>query len=288
MVKLSKFRPQIRSRHPSHSELRSRNGKVLPFLPFRSVVRFGSLTELHDTIDKGGNRVELNTVNAIKNSSSKLLMKECFKENEVITAAWSKGNNINSIVDDLNSQMAEGKSPFPVISKSLFGSRGRGNKKHDTVEDLLKWASGNSINLNNYIFEKFYNYSREYRLHVNKNGCFYTCRKMLKRDTPTEKKWFRNDSNSVWVLESNSDFDKPLNWDNIVEQSVNALNAVGLDFGAVDLRIQSATNADGDKRNNPNFIVVEINSAPSFGDITKSKYIEEIPKMLIQKYNNER
>ena len=108
---------------------------------------------------------------------------------------------------------------------------------------------------------------------------------MLKRDTPEEKKWYRNDDNCVWILEENENFDKPVNWVRIEEESVKALKSVGLDVGAVDLRIQSATNKKGEKRENPDFIIVEINSAPSFGDITLNKYIEELPKILLNKYN---
>jgi hypothetical protein len=33
------------------------------------------------------------------------------------------------------------------------------------------------------------------------------------------------------------------------------------------------------------FIVLEINSAPSFGDITAVKYAEEIPKLINKKLN---
>jgi glutathione synthase/RimK-type ligase-like ATP-grasp enzyme len=80
-------------------------------------------------------------------------------------------------------------------------------------------------------------------------------------------------------------FDKPVNWDVIVEESVKALNAVGLDFGAVDLRCQSAKYSKGRTREDPDFIVVEINSAPSFGELTLQKYIEELPKILIRKAN---
>ncbi len=179
MQKITAFRPQIRSRHPSHSDLRSKNGKQLPLLPFKSVVRFGSTTKIPDTINNGGKRVELNTVTAIKNSSSKLLMKECFKDNKVVTAIWTRGNNITQIVQELQSQVGTDKTPFPIISKSNFGSRGRGNIKHDNLESLENWSKGKT--LTNYVFEKFHNYNREYRLHVNKDGCFYTCRKMMKK-----------------------------------------------------------------------------------------------------------
>lgn len=284
--KATSTRPSIRSRHPSHDILRRAN-RTLPLFKFKSLVRLGSTTELKETFLK--DRVVLNTVEAIKNSSNKLRMKRCFAENEVKTAQWWTYGTDNTFL--LEGQ-AENESvqlsdlPFPIISKHVYGSRGRGNVKHDNAESLLEWLTGKT--LSNYIFEKFHNYNREYRLHVSKNGCFYTCRKMLRTGTPDDERWFRNDSNSVWIREENPSFDIPVNWDYVVEQSVKALKAVGLDFGAVDLRIQSATNRDGERRDNPEFIVVEINSAPSFGAITAEKYIEEIPKLLIDKYEETR
>lgn len=271
----TQFRPVIRSRHPSHDILRREN-KTLPLLPFKSVIRFGSSKEFTD------GRIELNTVEAIKNSSNKLLMKDCFTDNYVKTADWWQylidgmfANQINNEEDCIENL------PYPIISKHIFGSRGTGNKKHDNQESLETWMEGKD--LSKYIFEKYYNYNREYRLHVSKNGCFYTCRKMLKAEAPQEVRWYRNDQHCVWVLEENESFDKPVNWDNVVEESVKALKAVGLDFGAVDLRIQSAKNKDGDLRESPKFIVVEINSAPSLGSITTLKYIDELPKLLTEK-----
>ena len=135
------------------------------------------------------------------------------------------------------------------------------------------------------VFEKFHNYAREYRLHVTKDGCFYTCRKMLKQDTPAKHKWYRNDEHCVWIMEDNSLFDRPVNWDAVVAESVKAMKAVGLDMGAVDLRIQSATTEEsGKSRKDPKFIIVEINSAPSFGTVTEAKYKLEIPKILKRKF----
>lgn len=280
------YRPMVFSRHPTHNILR-RNNKTLPLLPFRSVVRLGSTTDIEDSVTNGGRRIECNTIQAVKNSSNKLLMKQCFTKNDVETADWwtysikdsqffksdGNGGEIN-LTDTL---------PYPIVAKHIFGSRNNGNTLIKSQEQLNQWLVGKT--LSNYIFEKFYNYNREYRLHVTEDGCFYTCRKMLKSDTPEDKRWFRNDSNSVWVIEENSDFDKPVNWDNIVEHSVRALKAVGLDVGAVDLRIQSSKTEKGKVRENPDFIIVEINSAPSFGEITSQKYIEQIPKILKRKHN---
>ena len=49
---------------------------------------------------------------------------------------------------------------------------------------------------------------------------------------PDDERFVRNDKNCVWILESNPMFDKPSNWQEIVDESVKALHAVGLDVGA--------------------------------------------------------
>jgi glutathione synthase/RimK-type ligase-like ATP-grasp enzyme len=263
---------RVFSRHPSHDAIRS---KIL--LPTLAAIRFGSSTLLSDKY-----KVVLNSVQAIKNSSNKLLMKQKFTEAGVKTADWwtvetlGGGYLFSNNMDMVN-------LPYPIVAKHIYGSRGRGNTKLNTQEELVDWMRGKT--LGNYIFERFYNYSREYRLHVTEEGCFYTCRKMLKENTPEDQRWFRNDSNSVWMLEENPNFDKPVNWDEVVEHSVRALKAVGLDMGAVDLRIQSSKHPNGDLRDYCDFIVLEINSAPSFGDITAVKYAEEIPKLINKKLN---
>lgn len=274
------YRPQIRSRHPSHAPLRIN----LKRLPFRSVIRFGSSTELQDTRVNGGRRVELNTVEAIGNSSNKLLMKQCFTQGKVKTARWWTWYNESFLLNgnETDGVMTVENLPYPIIAKRHFGSRGQGNTKINNVDEMNAWIQA-TRNKAGFIFEVYHSFSREYRLHVNTNGCFYTCRKMLKRDTPEENKWFRNDSNSVWILEENPSFDKPVNWEEIVDHSVRALTSVGLDFGAVDLKVQSATQGD-QRRDNCDFIVIEINSAPSFGEVTLERYKEVLPALLEHKY----
>lgn len=293
MKKFNYFRPTLKSRHPSHEVLRRKN-KKLPLFNFKSVIRLGSTTEMDDTVTSGGSRIEVNTVEAIKNASNKIKMKGLFTENNVKTADWwvYEGNNLFTIKhtneeDPENTHTSIENLPYPIVSKHKYGSRGTGNVKHDNAEELQEWMNSHRDTLDRYIFEKFYNFVREYRLHVTKDGCFYTCRKMLRRDTPEEDRWYRNDDHCVWILEENELFDKPTNWDEIVEHSVRALNAVGLDVGAVDVKVQGATNSRGNRRENPKFIVLEINSAPSFGSITEEKYVEELPKILMNKYNEQ-
>jgi len=258
------YRIMVRSRHPSHRPLRT----ALSRLPFRTVVRFGS-TWLGD----GKGRTECNSAAAIRTSASKRLMKQAFTASGVITADWENSyNNIAAFVARVG---------FPIVAKHIHGSRGTGNYLIKSQAELTAWVNGKT--LENYIFEKFYDYSREYCLHVTRDGCFYTCRKMLKETTPEANRWYRNDSNSVWILETNQAFDKPRNWDAIVAESVKALTAVGLDVGAIDVRVQSARNKDGAIRQQPKFIILETNSAPSFGEVTLEKYTQVIPQILRNK-----
>jgi carbamoylphosphate synthase large subunit len=275
------FRPKIRSRHPSHSLLRKKD--AFPLFPFKSVIRFGSTTEYTDDNTNGGNRLEINTVESIKNSSSKFLMKQCFLNNNVKTADWFLYNKESqTFITAAREEIELINLPYPIISKSYFGSRNQGNIKHDSAEDLAAWLVNK--NTSKCLFEKYYNYAREYRLHVTSDGCFYTCRKMLKTGTENNEKWYRNDEHCVWILEENELFDKPINWNLIVEESIKALKAVKLDIGAIDLRIQSATTAKGNIRKEPDFIIVEINSAPSFGEVTIEKYKKELTTLILKKH----
>lgn len=283
MNKLKKyklFRPLILSRHPSHSILRAKN-QTLPLLPFKSVIRLGSTTE-------SDGRLEINTVQAVKNSASKLLMKQKFTEAGVKTANWFTYNHgafrkiFNNGIFDLHGDVVDKEElHYPIVAKSHFGSRGIGNTKFNNKEELEAWLPNK--NLNNYIFEEFCKMTREYRLHVTKFGCFYTCRKLVKNDAP-EGTWQKHDDVCNWVLEENPSFKKPKNWDAIVADCVKAKNALGLDICAFDVGVQGAK--DGVERENPEWIIFESCSAPSFGNVTGQKYIEILPKLLIDKYNN--
>ena len=265
-----RYFPMIRSRHPSHSGLR----RSLAKLPFRSVVRLGSLTEIDDV---AGGRVELNSADSIRNSSNKFKMKTCFAADGVKTAEWIRVTT--------GAQLASWIQEYPIVAKNIFGSRGTGNTLIRTAAELTAWLVNKD--LSRYIFEKYYNYNKEYRLHVSADGCFYTCRKMLRREFADHPNaWQRHDDNCNWILEGNEMFERPNNWQDIVDHCVKALKSCGLDFGACDLRVQNNVDRDGTRRANPDFIVVEINSAPSFGQVTLEKYKEVLPQLLVKKFQS--
>lgn len=285
-ITYTKFRPQIRSRHPSHSFLRTE----LPLLPFRSIIRLGSTTEVED----GKQRIEINSVQSIKNSSSKLRMKECFTKSGVKTAqywiytgltedtreeSFYDGSGITTIINNL---------PYPIVAKHHFGSKGTGNTLIKSQEELEAWMKGKT--LSNYIFEKFYNYAHEFRLHITKDGCFYACRKALKADCPEDQKWRHHDDTCVWYLEENEKFFKPNSWNDIINDCIKALEAVGADLLAFDVKVQSPTNNKGKAREYQEYILLECNSAPSMDNgtnelsICATKYLDIIPKILKSKF----
>ena len=134
-------RPLLLSRHPTHSGLRAKN-QSLPLFPFRSVVRLGSTTVLDDD----SNRVQINTPQSVRNSASKLLMKQCFIKAGVKTANWytilgdyAFKNNADGSKEEHSTAFSDLK--YPIIAKSLYGSRGKGNTKFDNQEQLQNWIS---------------------------------------------------------------------------------------------------------------------------------------------------
>jgi len=258
---------RVLSRHPSHQVLRSPKNKSRPgkglLLKFKSVIRLGSTSPSNIPI-------QINSIEAVKNSSNKLLMKECFKESGVKTADWDTLNNFINF-DDEGIVFKEQTILFPIVIKHIYGSRNNGNTLISDSNEFVNWLENKTFD--KYIIEKYHTHKKEYRLHVTKHGCFYTNRKMLKTDA-TER-WFRNDSNSIWVLENNELFDKPKTWNIIVEDCVKAINSVGLDVGACDVKVN----------NKGKHIVIEVNSAPSFGKITEEKYREIIPVLVNDKVN---
>lgn len=262
------FKPQLRTKNSSAISLRSSLG----LFPMRSIIRLGSRTTIEEAFPRkpiGRPVVEINTPEACHNSGDKILMKRLFDIAEVKTAPWK-----------LLSE-SEDWDRFPAIIKHRNSCKGEGIYFVEDQERLIALKEELRPN-SSYILEHFLGYQSEYRLHVTKDGCFYTCRKMLKADA--EERWHRHDTNSVWIVEENPLFNKPKNWDDVVTECVKALNAVGLTIGACDVKIQSEKGRRPDFV--PEFIVLEINSGPSMGSITTVKYTEELTKIINEKIAN--
>lgn len=248
---------RIRSKNHTADMLR----KAIPTDGKNVILRLGSKTP---TIQITTKRIdlELNSPEACIVSNNKILMKEKFAEAGVPTAEWAI----------LSQNIVDSWEYYPAIIKHIHSSKGEGIYYIENAEQLKEFAAENVQNLSKHIIEKYYTYTREYRLHVTKDGCFYACRKMLKRDA--EVRWHRHDSNCVWIVEDNPEFNKPDNWDDIVNDCVKAMQSVGLDICAIDIKMQGGGN------NNPAYIILETNSAPSLGELGAEKYIEFLTNLV--------
>lgn len=248
------------SRHPSHRELRKKlkgrgayNQKI--------VIRLGSLTNIESD-------VEVNSIDSIKNSSDKLLMKLKFDENGVQTAKWT--SNIEEVTE----------LEFPIIAKHRFGSRGRGNTKINNVNELNEWRVNKNLQM--YIWEEYVPYGKEYRIYCTKDSVFLAARKMLREGENPDQRHTDN-SNFLYTHKplpggalstiQNEEFNQPNNWEQIKEMSILAIKSVGLDVGCVDLKVQH-NSFRGRVRENPKFIIIETNSAPGCGEVLTNHLYE--------------
>lgn len=251
--------PTILSRHPSHNVFR-KSFKTSK----KALIRLGSTT----VKDESKYEVVINSIKSITNSSNKLLMKESFEDYEVQTAPWwtFRENHFWYKNNDEGKEME-----FPIVAKNIFGSRGTGNHKLNTQEELNNFILSKKGNLKNYIFEKYMNYGKEYRVHVSTNGVFLVWRKLRKKDSTDF--WYFNNQNCNWISESNSLFDTPKCYKEMLNECIKALHSVGLTIGGVDIRVQT------NNQKNPKFSVIEINSACSQAEQTSKAYIEEFKRL---------
>ena len=258
------------------ARIRTKNFTAKPLMgtiptDHRAVVRLGSTSSTESIFGKFPKTppVEVNTIQAIENSRSKLKMKNCFAKESVPQATW--WDSISAISHD------EEKLPYPLVVKRVFGFKGHGMQLLEDQNQLNTWISAHGRE-EGWFFEKFYNYAREYRLHVSSaSGVFMSWRKLRKSDA--EQRWFFNSSNSNWVGVDHELFDIPKCWPAMETAAIGALHSTGLDIGAVDIRVQSS------KIEKPEFIVCEINSAPALGGRGIEVYKKEIALIINFKHN---
>lgn len=251
-----------------HLIVRSRNTTCKPLkeiiVPDTTILRLGSTTPTEE-ITKNPNPREINTAQACAISGNKIWMRQALEENNIPIAEGI----CTSSKEDLEEFLEKHGT---IICKHIHSSKGRGIYLLRSTEELLEWMENHP--LENYVFERYYTYSREYRIHVTKYGYFYACRKMLKNDA--DIRWHRHNDNCVWITENNELFDRPVNWDEIVESCTDALKAIGLDIAAFDIKVQNS------KHKNPKYIILESNSAPSLGEIGLEKYKEVLTKLIYE------
>lgn len=259
----------MKRKKEKHLIVRSRNTTCKPLkelvVPRTTILRLGSTTPTEE-ISRQPNPREINTAYACAISGNKIWMRQAFAKYNIPMAEGICAKSTDDVLEFL-------KEHGTIICKHIHSSKGKGIYLLSSEDEVKEWAKNHKIE--DHIFEKYYTYTREYRLHVTKYGYFYASRKMLKRDAKV--RWHRHNVNSIWIVEENPLFDKPTNWDFIVDSCVNALNAIGLDIAAFDVKVQSS------KHKEPKYIILESNSAPSLGE----RGIQEYKKILTRLINEE-
>jgi glutathione synthase/RimK-type ligase-like ATP-grasp enzyme len=250
---------KLRSMNPSARQLRGMLHTVKTNHPF--LVRLGSRTPTTEIFSRISGVRELNSIESIENSRSKLRMRDCFEKAEVSMA--SGFTNVPNVALDKEVK-------FPILIKRDYGSKGRGMEKIDTKEDLDKWLKKN--NSTGFYVEEYKDYGKEYRLHATQNEVFLSWRKVRRSDA--EQKWFFNSTNCNWLNEGHENFEKPKAWDLMCQHAVKAMRATGLSIGAVDIRCKKDAKTEND------FIVCEVNSAPELGEVGTVEYFKVLNKII--------
>jgi glutathione synthase/RimK-type ligase-like ATP-grasp enzyme len=254
---------RVRTKNPSASPL----CRAI-FVPFKALCRLGSRTPTQLIYPRGERVVECNTVESIENSRDKIRMKECFTQFKIPQANWYHGRLVPSEIKNILG------NDCVLVGKAICGFQGNGMVLIENDTQLAEFCRTHSPE--HFFIEKFHNYGREYRLHATRDGVFLSWRKL--RTSEATQRWFFNSHNCNWVGEDHSLFNKPSSWDELCRVACKAVESVGLDIGAVDIRISS--------KDTSQFIVCEVNSAPSLAEIGIEAYKEQIKKVLITKYNS--
>lgn len=260
---------KLRSKNSSASLLKEEISDIRTKIPV--VIRLYSNTPIEAILSPFQIKrefIEWNTLDAIKNSYNKLKTKKLMVDNDIPTAEYWKHE------DFIESKENIFKEYKTIIAKKIFGSKGIGMKLFNSIDEFDNWISEEKPKLSEFFFEKYYSYNREYRIHLFNGELIYTNRKMLKEDA--EERWYRNDSNSVWYLESNPLFDRPTNFDEVIENCKKLQELTKLNFSSFDIRIQSS------KHENPKYIILETNSGSSMGEGTAKAYKNAILKYLTE------
>lgn len=270
MVKNATKHLRVRSRNYSNAELKNIE------VPVTTIYRMGSTTPTHE-ITKRKKYIEINTAEACAISASKIEMKKRFVHGKIRTPKFFMCNCKISFIDKCKHYLNKWNNG--IIAKRYNSSKGNGLFLIKTIDDAHAFIRNKDNNeIKKWIFERYSTYTREYRLHVTKNGCFYACRKMLRNEA--DVRWHRHDNNSVWITENNEKFDKPANWNLIVDECIKALKSIGLDIAAFDIKVQRSHG------NEPKYLILECNSAPGLGQIGLEKYKEELSKLIKNIYES--
>lgn len=196
-----------------------------------------------------GNAKIINKPLSVTAASNKLYTMFCFKHNEVEAPEWTESRK------EALKWLAEG---FDVCARhKLNGHSGEG------LVVILGKKGEEFFNFDDApLYVKYIPKKEEYRVHVFQGGIISIQRKARKLDVPDEKvNWKVRNLNGGFIYATYG-VDVP---DDCKQLAINAIDALGLDFGAVDIIYNQKQNK---------YYCLEVNTAPGLVGKTLEAYTE--------------
>lgn len=254
------------SKQPTHNSLFEKFSQN-QFSSFKNgsreiVIRFGVVRGEHSS-----NALVINPLEGCINAANKGRTKNIL------------GREGFSVLPNLDPNMCTKHSDFPIIAKQHYGTQNRNNTYITSRDQLITYINNNPKG--SYYLEKHIGNNFEFRVHVSRqNGCFYLLEKRHAADVPISQKWYKNDENCKWITENTL----INNYAEVVSKGIvqrvkdtvyDAAEFIGLDLCACDVIYD---------RMEDEVYILEINSAPSFGEITTRHYSGQIFTILKKHY----
>lgn len=165
------------------------------------------------------------------------------------------------------------ESQFPIIVRPSFHQRGRNFLLFNNSFELRsKW--GEILNLRQPYASRLFPKSKEYRVHVAHGKVLLVQEKLQTSPSQSAVNWNHENGYAFSVVP----------WKDyrgsIVRLSVDTIEAIGLDFGAVDIL------ADPTISGLPNAVVCEVNTAPKLEGYTAERYAEYFDWLVRERHTN--
>lgn len=192
--------------------------------------------------------IEINSREAVKLASDKGRCRDFLSE---------KGIPIPQAVDLTNLS----DDDFPLVVRPSFHQKGRGFLFFNNLFEFRE-RIGEVLNLNRPYASRFFPKSKEYRVHVGHGKVLLVQEKVRDFSGQIALNWNRENGYAFGVVPW-KDYRS-----SIVRIAVDTIEAVGLDFGAVDIL------ADPTNSGLPNAVVCEVNTAPKLEGYTAERYAE--------------
>lgn len=224
----------------------------------RILLRLGSTTPLISKFKY----LEINSIEGVRTSANKITMKKAFDSANIRHSEWINSASKDNIRNFYNKHKI-------LIAKHKHSSKGKDIYYIDSIEFLEDFM--NKVNLKDFVFEKYYFFPNEYRVHIDVNhGCFYSCKKIIKEDA--EIQWHKHADNSVFVLVT-EEYKLPECWNDLINDCIKVLKEMKLTIACFDILCC-----------NNDFIIVESNTAPSLATYGITYYSNHLKKWYDTKF----